>query len=102
MVSIQQHNSTILLSPSTMEYELIFIGLKWIGWLRYWWVRWLQDPTKRDLDLNQSQASRDKVRHEALVLESSRNPLFHFLPRASLIPLYDRAVMCRNRSNNIG
>ena len=35
-----------------MEYELVFIGIKWIGWLRDWWVRWPQDPTKRDYDLN--------------------------------------------------
>ena len=59
-----------------MEYELVFIGLKWIGWLRDWWVSWLQDPTNRDIDLNQSQVIRDKVRHKDLVLEASRKLLF--------------------------
>ena len=55
-----------------MEYELIFIGLKWIGMVD----RLVGEVAIRSYKVEGSrpqptQVSRDKVRHEALVLEVS-------------------------------
>ena len=72
-----------------MEYELVFIGLKWIGMVEILVGEVAMRSQKHVSRSKMTQVSRDKDIHEALDLEAS---FFHFLPRVLLIYPYDRKV----------
>ena len=68
---IKQHTFTSFFSPSTIEYELVFIGLKGIGMVeKLVGEVAMRSPKERSRALL-TQVSRDKARHEAFVLEAS-------------------------------
>ena len=54
-----------------MEYELVFIGLKRIGMVEKLVGEVAMISSKEVFRAQLTQESRDKVRHETLVLESS-------------------------------
>ena len=67
---IQQHNFTSFFSPSTMDYEIVFIGLKGIGMVEKLVGEVDMRYSKEGFQAQLTQVSRDKVRHEDLVLEA--------------------------------
>ena len=68
---IQQHKFTSFFSPPTMEYELVFIGLKEIGMVEKLVGEVAMRSSKEGFRAQLTQVSRDNVRHKALVLEAS-------------------------------
>ena len=73
---IQQHNFTSLFSPPTMEYELVFIGLKGIVMVQKLVGEVAMRSSKEGFRAQLTQVSMDKVIHEALVQETSFFSLF--------------------------
>ena len=56
-------------------------------------MRWLQDPTKGDLELKLTHIDRDKGGHEAHDIEASRNFSFsHFTQGTAFVPLWQSGL----------
>ena len=67
---IKHHNFTYFFSLSTIEYALVFIGLKGIGMVEKLVGEVAMISSKEGSRAYLTQVSMDKARHEAFVLEA--------------------------------